>query len=400
MKRVCIFSHCYPPARGGVEFLTKEIYKILSQKHQVHVFTGKGLSLDSYKTFENLNLKSRGDIRRLKLKKSTQKFFNKLVGDILKTYGLLAPFYFGPILDYKKQDLEIIKKSDLIIGMGMPTKSFYDAYRFAKKYKKPLILHPSYHNVAYYNNCLFFKNALNYADKIIYQTQKEKKDLTTKYSFKKHKLKKLTYVPYSKKQILLRKKQLKRIIESKTKKIFDDKKITFGYVGQISKRKNLDIIAKFVDKYFKKLEKTGWEVKFLLAGAKTNTSKEIESKLKKTSNKIKIVYNFKDKSKIFEKIDIFVNPSYEESLGLVNFEAIYFGLPVLIHKEAPFNEFFNSNINDCCFESGKELDKKIGDILKKGKNSYSKRIITQLITLEKNSKNKYSNSLLRLIRET
>ena len=98
-------------------------------------------------------------------------------------------------------------------------------------------------------------------------------------------------------------------------KHFKNKTITFGFVGQITHRKNLIVFKKYLDKYLSYWQQNNYKIKVLLAGAKTNSSPEIEqifsNYLKK--NTIKIIYNFTDKNSIYKKIFItkFINPSTE-----------------------------------------------------------------------------------------
>ncbi|MFA4826820.1 MAG: glycosyltransferase family 4 protein [Candidatus Shapirobacteria bacterium] len=331
---ISIFVHCFPPAKGGVEYLVGEIKKILDQKFTVHVFTGQGLTLDSYKTFSNYidsNTETRSGpnalklshIHRLSLHRQTQRFANKFLHRFVTKFGIFSPFFFGPILQYTPQDIDIIKKSDIIMGFGMPTKSIYDAYVFAKKYQKPLIVLPAYHNVSYYNHSPFFQKAFDYASKIIFLTNFEKQQIIKNYQIIESKTIINTYCPFTINQV---QKQAK----INTKRKYNFSKPIIGYVGQICPRKNLYI--------FKDLLDAGYQV--LFAGAKTSSSSEIEKYFESylKSNKLKIIYNFpeSDKAKIYSQIDIFINPSIEESLGIVNFEAIYYGTPIIVNQSSAF----------------------------------------------------------------
>lgn len=333
---ISIFIHCFPPARGGLEYLMGEIKKILDEKYQVHIITGQGLNLDSYKTFSNFTDDSSTNIHRLELNYFWQRIANKFFNKIIFKIGFFSPYYFGPILKYTPEVIDIIKKSDLIIGAGMPTKMFYDSYLFAKKYSKTLVLFPVYHNVSYYNHCSQFQQTLNYASIIIYQTKQELDGLTKNYKIGKKKLVQLAYNEYTSKQI-------KNI---KLKKI-NQKNITLGFVGQVTLRKNLVVFKNYLDKYLSYWNKQNINLNILIAGTKTNSAPEIEELFKKyLKNKtVKIIYDFSDaqKSAIYKKIDIFISPSHEESLGIVNFEAIFHGLPVIVHKESAFEEFLNES---------------------------------------------------------
>ena len=344
-QKIVYFVHCFPPAIGGLEFLSGEIVKILRDAgHDVQVIAGRGQTLDSYKTFNNW-VDSKFDpqyIHRLPLNYFWQRLANKFLNKLIFVSGSFSPWYFGPILKYDDQVLKLIKEADLIFGAGMPTKMFYDAYRLAKKFNKKLILHPSYHNVSYYKKSIFFQKALSFADKVIYQTPFEKDGLKKSYQIEENKLVQLTYSPYSKAdwQMATERAKLKeKEINNKIKKKLP---ITIGFVGQITLRKNFQFFIDFLDQNLNNFIKQGIKVNFLFAGARTNSSKSVESLFDKYENLVKFMYDFseKDKAKIFKKIDIFVNPSLEESLGLINFDAIYWGLPCFVGKDSAFYSLF------------------------------------------------------------
>lgn len=329
---ITIFVHCFPPARGGLEYLMGEVKKILDEKYEVHVITGQGITLDSYKTFSDFTTDNSNNVHRLELNYFWQRITNKLFGKIIFKIGIFSPFYFGPILKYTPEVIDIIKKSTLIIGAGMPTKMFYDSYIFAKKYNKPLILHPSYHNVSYYNHCPQFQQALSYADIIIYQTKQEFEGLNINYKIDQSKLVQLAYNEYPRSKI--------NNIKLHT---INPKSVTIGFIGQVTHRKNIGIFKNYLDKYSSYWHQQETSLKLFLAGAKTNSSHETEKLFSKyLKNKtLKIIYDFhnSDKSKMYHQIDIFINPSYEESLGIVNFESIFHGLPTIVHANSAFAEF-------------------------------------------------------------
>jgi hypothetical protein len=234
---------------------------------------------------------------------------------------------------------------------------FYEAYRLAKKFDKKLISLPAYHSVNYYNNSYFFKKVLNYSKKILCSTPDELSKISLNYQMQNSKFELLTYSQYSKtdwqmagKRAILKEKE----IESK---IRNSLTITIGFIGQITLRKNFQFFVKFIDQNLDNFKKQGIKVNFLFAGARTNSSKSVESLFDKYNNLVKFVYDFseEDKAKIFNIIDIFVNPSKEESLGLVNFDALYFGLPTFVLSSSAFDSL---NIYDNLVKSSqlKTLD--------------------------------------------
>ena len=264
----------------------------------------------------------------------------------------------------------------MIIGAGMPTKTFYDAYRMARKFDKKLILHPSYHDVSYYKNSIFFKKSLNFADKIIYQTTFEKDGLKKSYRINTNKLVQLTYCPYSKGDWLKASEKARLKEKEIANKIKKDLSITIGFVGQITLRKSFQFFVNFIDKNLINFKKRGLKVNFLFAGAKTNSSKEVELLFDKYKDLVKFFYNFpeKDKVKIFNKIDIFVNPSEEESLGLVNFEALKYGLvPYVSNKSAFFSLSLLDQHNSLkTLNTFNQISSSLNQTYKKLENSYTK----------------------------
>lgn len=339
--KIAYFVHCSSPAVGGLEYLSGEIVTLLREAgHDVHVITGQGRTLDSYKTFSDWVDTSQDPdyIHRLPLRFSAQRWANRLLNKAFFLSGTFSPWYFGPLLDYDAKTLEIIKSADLNIGAGMPTNMFYDAYRFAKKWRKRLILHPSYHNVCYYNRSIQFQQALSYASVVIYQTPLERDQLTQQYRIDPDRLRQLTYCPYSesdwkKAQQKAKERQMK--LEKKLEKRLP---ITIGFVGQITLRKNLQFFVQLLKDAQGVNNAQMPPIRLLLAGAKTNSADQVEALFKSYSSQVEFIYDFPstEKDNIFKRMDIFVNPSLEESLGLVNFEALSAGLPVIIPNASAF----------------------------------------------------------------
>jgi len=247
-------------------------------------------------------------------------------------FSLVSPWYFGPILKYEKQHEEIIKNADLIMGFGLPTKMVWDAYQCAKKYGKKLQILPAYHDVSYYNNCSAFRQVFAYADKILTLSDFEEEALVRNYPQCKGKTERLEYMPFSEQQLKQRPEILARL--SKIREGRERRGIVcIGFVGQITPRKNLKYFQWLLDDIeanpSKYPEYKDRKVKIFLAGIRTNGSPEVEKQLDKgiKEGKIEIRYDFKDEEKeyIYGNIDVFINPSREESLGIVNMEAEYYG---------------------------------------------------------------------------
>lgn len=395
--KIVIFVHCYPPAVGGLEFLIGEIVNTLrKEKHEVTVITGCGQTLDSYKTFDNWvdSSKDEAYIHRLPLNIPLQRVANKFLNKLIFLSGSFSPWYFGPILKFSKDIDKIVSNSNLIIGAGIPTKMFVDATHYAKRFHKKLLLLPAYHDVNYYNNSFFFQKSFDYSSGVIYLSPQEKDLLIKNYKIRPSKLHQLTYNPYTRNEM---KQGLARIQKYFQKRVIK-KEVNIGYVGQISTRKNFSGIIDFLDSSYDDLLKRGIRVKVKLHGVKTNSSPEVERLFSKSGNQnylrkriVTINYNFTNKQQVYSSFDIFINPSVEESLGIVNFEALRFGKPLVVHPKSPFIGLFpKSNntslptISDLYSILTKQYVWKLAECNFDSK-SFSKRLNSYVVSLKTNS---------------
>lgn len=336
-----LFIHCFPPARGGSEYLAQQFVSILRTQYSVHIFTGRGQTLDSYKTFDHyLPPEANPNIHRLPLNQFRQRIYNRLLSKLILRHGYFSPLYFGPILQYSTSDLQLISQSQKSLGIAMPTKSFVDSYKFAKKYQQRLTLIPAYHNVNYYNHCPEFQRAFDYASTIFYLTPFEKNQLLQHYHIDKTKLIQATFCPFTDKQLTKQSQYIPDIFKKHLSN-YQKKHITLGFIGQITLRKNLNLFKDYLDKYLPFWQSHHYLLKVYLAGAKTNSSDQVENMFKQYLDQeiVSIKYGFSDQDKEaeFSKIDIFINPSLEESLGIVNFEALFFGCHLLIRTDSAFD---------------------------------------------------------------
>jgi glycosyltransferase involved in cell wall biosynthesis len=397
--KISLFVHSYPPARGGLEYLSQEIYKSLSLRHTVHVFTGKGQTLDSYKTFSDW-VNERHDtktIHRLTLQFFQQRIANKLLQKLIFQVPYVSPWYFGPILDYTREHLSIIQTSDILIGTGFPTKMVTDALLFSKRWQKPLVILPAYHNVSYFNNSPPFQKALNTAQSIICLSDTERTDLSKHYHIDQKKTSVLTFSPYTQQEITRQRKYLRERLKKAQERI-ESKQITVGYVGQITRRKNLSFLARFIDQYSDTLWSKNLQVRLVLAGTKTNTSGETE-KLFEThirTGQVVIRYNFPKKQEVYEDIDIFMNPSIEESYGIVNMESIYHGCLTVVHTKSPFSSLVHKKHT---VSRPAELYQILHDVVDNPKQ-YQDTILNQYALLENHPRESFDYTLESIISKT
>jgi len=139
----------------------------------------------------------------------------------------------------------------------------------------------------------------------------------------------------------------------------------------------------------------GYTLKIYLSGAKTNSSPFIENLFKKYINPktVHITYNFTDKQQEYEKFDIFANPSIQESLGIVNFEAIFNFLPTIVHRQSPFSDFLPSQ----SFKTISKLHKLLIQILIQ--SSYKQTAKKQFSTLDNFNLNKFQSQLYKAFKQ-
>ena len=146
------------------------------------------------------------------------------------------------------------------------------------------------------------------------------------------------------------------------------------YIGEISKRRNVD----FIIKIFNKLKKSRNDIKLVIIGKgekkylkkckniinKYNLSKDIIYKERINQNNLKNVY---------ENTSIFLLPTSYDIFGMVLLEAMYFGTPTITTYNGGSSTIIKNNINGYII---KELNiekwcNKINDILDKNKGSVS-----------------------------
>jgi glycosyltransferase involved in cell wall biosynthesis len=388
---VLMFVHCYPPARGGLELLAGYIKQALDAQYDVQVFTGAGSTLDSYKTFKDFVTVANEDgaIHRLPLRRFAQRVANKLLNRIIFKLPDFAPWYFGPLLSYGAAERTLIAKSSLILGLGLPTQSLVDAHRFAKEYGKKCILLPAYHNVPYYNNCTPFREALQAASSVICLSSREREDLMRAYGLPRTKISLLLFSPYTQVQVDERLAGFSAALAPRLKRVASGT-VTLGYVGQISKRKSLERLRDVLQA----VRNQGIPATLLLAGARTNDAPRVEADFAEELKQgiVRIEYDFADKEAVYDRIDIFLNPSTEESLGIVNFEALYHAMPVFVPAEAPFAEFDGG----FAYKTPEEVATRIVAI-SRDPSGFANQVATQMGILKTINASTFAASLARVM---
>ncbi len=118
-------------------------------------------------------------------------------------------------------------------------------------------------------------------------------------------------------------------------------KITFLYVGDFSKNKNIQISIQALSKIYAERK----NIEFVLVGGGGDYNTEIRKLVVQHSNWIKLVErtnNLEELKGIYESADIFIMPSKYETFGLVYIEAMSQGLPIVYSTGQGVDGFFEN----------------------------------------------------------
>jgi glycosyltransferase involved in cell wall biosynthesis len=310
MPRICLVTHYFPPHKGGIEQVSYEQSKRLTQSgYQIDVLTSK---------FEGRNTNPAKGIR----------IYHYPSLSIAKRFGV--PY---PIISFKayKTFVQHIKKCDLVHAHGHVYMSSYMAGMVAKKYKKPFIVtqhntfidYQSLLNMAeHLNDLTIGKSVLKRADRII-TVSKE----TMKYVLKLGADKSKTSVIYNGVDVdtfcpTNKKENRKKLGLPKNRKIILSARRLVYKNGLGTLIESVPLVAQ-----------NHPDVLFVVAG-KGPSRKLIEDRIKELGidNNIKLTGFVPDNllPSYYGAADYFILPSASgEGLPLVLLEAMACGLPVI-----------------------------------------------------------------------
>jgi len=310
MPRICLVTHYFPPHKGGIEQVSYEQSKRLTESgYQIDVLTSK---------FEGRNT---NPIKGIKIH-----HYPSL--NVAKRFGV--PY---PIISFKayKTFTQLIKKCDLVHAHGHVYMSSYMAGMVAKKYKKPFIV--TQHNtfidyqsllniIEQLNDFIIGKSVLKHANKVI-TVSKE----TMKYVLKLGADKTKTSVIYNGVDIdyfrpVNKRKSREKLGLPKNRKIILS-------VRRLVYKNGLDTLIESVPL----LTRDHPDLLFLVAG-KGPSRKLIEDRIKELGidNNVKLTGFVPDRllPVYYDAADYFILPSASgEGLPLVLLEAMACGLPVI-----------------------------------------------------------------------
>jgi len=310
MPRICLVTHYFPPHKGGIEQVSYEQSKRLTESgYQIDVLTSK---------FEGRNT---NPIKGIKIH-----HYPSL--NVAKRFGV--PY---PIISFKayKTFTQLIKKCDLVHAHGHVYMSSYMAGMVAKKYKKPFIV--TQHNtfidyqsllniIEQLNDFIIGKSVLKHANKVI-TVSKE----TMKYVLKLGADKTKTSVIYNGVDIHYFRPVNKRKSREKLG-LPKNRKIILS-VRRLVYKNGLDTLIESVPL----LTRDHPDLLFLVAG-KGPSRKLIEDRIKELGidNNVKLTGFVPDRllPVYYDAADYFILPSASgEGLPLVLLEAMACGLPVI-----------------------------------------------------------------------
>tara|TARA_B100001250_G_C19801838_1_gene791475 strand:- start:1296 stop:2504 length:1209 start_codon:yes stop_codon:yes gene_type:complete len=329
-KRILTIVHCYNPSIGGTQLMAQKISEglLATNKYDITVLTSNLIKSPHQKVNETIHKKNE-KINGILVKRFSiiplHKFFKiikKLKFRLLNSKKNLHPYLSllnnGPISfklfweafwgDYDIIFTPSINYSPLFLGL-LPNR-----YRKNKK----LILLGAAHIDDYPDNNLPNKliNLIKKWDYYLANTQYEKDYIKDKGFPNNNVINLGGGVDIEKFD------SSESILQKKTK---INNKLIVGYIGRVNESKNIKILLKSIPIILKSFK----NVDFLFAGIFDPTIKDfIEDNF---SDNIIIKDNFEenDKPKIYNAIDIFVNPSKSESFGITFIEAWAAKKPVI-----------------------------------------------------------------------
>lgn len=141
-----------------------------------------------------------------------------------------------------------------------------------------------------------------------------------------------------------------------------NKRLKLGYLGRISKEKNLVNVVKSINE----LLESGLEIDFHVAGPKTNYLKEVLS-LNSAIKWVGPLYGV-DKINFIKTLDLFIHPSKADVFSISAIEVLALGTPLLITRTAKASYFYNSNSFFMCEPSIFGINKGILQAIKEREN--------------------------------
>ena len=153
-------------------------------------------------------------------------------------------------------------------------------------------------------------------------------------------------IEFNKNQYTVLYSPIKNISIHQTEKLVNNK-LVLGFVGSITKEKNIDIILQAIALIKARNSQLNFSVLVCGDGPYKNLLKELATNLK-LINDFHIMSAVDDVDIFFSNIDILIQPSINESWGLVALEAMIAQKPVIMTNRSGLKEFFLHEV-DCLY---------------------------------------------------
>lgn len=135
-----------------------------------------------------------------------------------------------------------------------------------------------------------------------------------------------------------------------------------GYISRIDNKKGWEVLIEAIKRLDEKKLAKDYKFLFVGTGAQEELLKKEISTLKNKENVIYIPAKPQNElAEIYNILDFFCYPTFQESLGLVAIESLISGVPVIASEISPLTEYIEDGVNGLLFQKGdgKNLAKKI-----------------------------------------
>jgi len=363
-------THCFFPAKEGGAILLSQLASFLTRKNKVVAITSDCFSSDGFVNRRLPRIKKKRTkwqkvvIFRLPVVTRLRKFFRLL--ELLTRWDFFALLAKGPVF---KQLRHLFKKRqvDWVIGAPFPTLSVFWAWLIAKRNRAKLALIPCFHqeDKEYFNSVLL--KITKSAQAVFCLTETEKR-FWKKQGVKEKNLQVIGgIVPPEVFSFSRRKRTQKAVL----------------FLGVKAAHKRLEFLLKAMRIVWKENP----EVKLFLVGPETLSSRRIKTKILSLPQRLQKQILWKGKVSEREKVDfldqaaMLVNPSCQESFGIVFTEAWARKKPVIGAKIPVLEELIDDGKEGLLFSPNdfRDLGEKILFLLmnpslreKMGKRGYIK----------------------------
>jgi len=255
-----------------------------------------------------------------------------------------------------------VRESDIVFAQGPAALSYLAVY-YARRYKKKAVFYTHvlpWELLAKSKSSFFWRTIAKIVRKISVYFYNKCDEVYLPYHDLEEQLKSYgikTKTRITRLGINIERFALTKNKEASKKKVkLNEKKIVIGYVGRISKEKNLEILLDA----FKKIQMP--QISLLLVGSGADN---LVNKFKETKNCVVtgFVNNVPD---YLNAMDIFVMPSLTETTSLATLEAMSCGLPVIATKVGFIKSYLVKDYNGIFFprDSSTMLALKIEQLMK------------------------------------